>query len=271
MRRMSYLWVTALIATLGGWVGCSDDDNGGQCPSVYCDDSGCHACDPDTCYCWDISNSSCEQGCEDGQFCTSDGICAARCSYDGECAEGERCLPEGYCGPEEQPNLECTSDDDCGAGRICESDGNGGMVCQSAECLSDDDCDSGYVCADCGRCVPAENPVCGDTKRYCESNDDCGAGRVCNESGKCIYQCQETGDCPFGQICSADNVCVDGSDPSHEGACVYSSDCAQQEQCQELGCLCVNTYCRSLCNDTSDCGDKELCDMGVCRPNYRPE
>ncbi|MCD6496721.1 MAG: hypothetical protein J7M25_00240 [Deltaproteobacteria bacterium] len=267
MKRVAFLLV-GLVATIG-MSACSDDDNG-QCPSVYCDDSGCHACDPDSCYCWDIVNSPCDQGCTQDEYCTSDGICAQRCEFDGNCDEGERCMPEGYCSPAENPKQDCTSDDDCGAGKICQTDNQGGMQCQPAECQSDDDCQAGYVCAECGRCEPKDNPVCGDTKRYCNTNDECGSGRTCNEAGKCVFTCTTNDMCPYGQICSADSICVDDPNPSHTDACVTSSDCSSQIQCKDMGCMCVNTYCHPLCNNNTDCAAQELCDMGICRPNYRP-
>jgi hypothetical protein len=46
--------------------------------------------------------------------------------------------------------------------------------------------------------------------------------------------------------------------------------------CQQFGCTCINTYCHAGCEDNSDCGVLELCQMsadgtiGVCLPNYRP-
>lgn len=266
MSRSKVFLLTGLALFLVS--GCFHEDK--SCRAIYCDDSGCHACDTDSCFCWDINNSPCEQGCAVDEVCTEDGVCARVCQFDVNCEEGERCMPEGYCGPADPPDLECASDDDCGAGLICEPDGEGGMTCQPAECQSDDDCDAGFVCAECGRCVPEDNPVCGDTKTYCETTPECGEGRVCNAAGKCIYECVDNSNCPYGQVCGGDNLCMEDDNPNHEDACVYSADCTSVSHCEARGCLCVNTYCHALCETNDDCGTLELCDMGVCRANYRP-
>ncbi len=273
MRRVHVMFGALLAAGLAQ-SGCSDDTSG-QCAAVYCDDTGCYACNTDTCSCWSIANVPCEAGCAQDEYCTDDGICAKRCTHDGQCDQGERCLADGYCSPAEEPDKTCSSDDDCGAGKICEKNDQGEMVCQPAECTSDDDCrqlyGEGYVCADCGRCTPQETPVCGDTKHYCDTSDQCGPNRVCNEYGKCIFQCGSDGDCPYGQVCSTDGLCVDDPNPDHADACVYSADCSDLPWCQENGCLCVNTYCQALCTSDDDCGDKQICDLGVCRADYLPE
>jgi hypothetical protein len=268
MRRSHLLGVALIAALLMS--ACSDSD-GGQCRSVYCDDSGCYACDPDSCYCWEIDNSPCDQGCANDEYCTPEGICAAMCEFDGDCAEGESCLPEGYCAPRQEPNHECDDDNDCGTGLICELDGDGIMTCQSG-CREDDECGDGYVCnPECHRCVPEDDPACGDTKTYCDTSEQCGTDRVCSASGKCIYTCQDTEDCPYSQVCDAQNQCEPDTSGNHADACLFSSDCNALSMCQDSGCLCVNTYCRALCDSREDCGDMEICDMGVCVANYRPE
>lgn len=265
MRRATMILFVGMALLLAA----CPDDNEGACRVLYCDDSGCHACDPDSCFCWDINNSPCEDGCEANEVCTPEGICARPCSFDANCNEGERCLAEGYCGPADPPNMECADDDDCGAGLICEDDGEGGKICVPG-CQSDDECQDGYVCAECGRCVPKENPVCGDTKTYCSNNTECGAGRICNVAGKCIYQCEDSSSCPYGQVCGEEDLCIEDPNPNHEDVCVYSTDCASVAHCVENGCMCINTYCHPRCDVNEDCGPLELCDMGICRANYRP-
>ncbi len=268
MRGFSFFGVV-LIAALS-IPACSKSESA-ECRPVYCDDSGCFACDIDSCFCWEIDNSPCEAGCAIDEHCTPDGICAKTCEFDGDCAEGERCLEEGYCGPAAEPNHECENDNNCGAGLICEPDDENIMRCQPG-CREDDDCEAGYVCnPECNRCVPEENPVCGDTKTYCESNEECGEDRICSNTGKCIYTCTESDDCPYSQVCSGENICTPDTSGEHENACVFSSDCSELEMCQAKGCLCANTYCRPLCDSRSDCGAMEICDMGVCVANYRPE
>ncbi len=268
MRRYCFLGAV-LTAALFSFA-CSDS-GGAECRAVYCDDSGCYACDTDSCFCWEIDNSSCEDGCAADEHCTSDGICAKMCEFDGDCAEGERCLPEGYCGPAAEPNHECEDDNDCGAGLICEPDEDEVMTCQSG-CREDDDCGEGYVCnPECNRCVPEENPACGDTKTYCETSEECGADRVCSSKGMCIFTCEIPEDCPYSQTCSEENLCVPDTIGDHENACVFSSDCASLDICGDRGCLCINTYCRPLCDTRDDCSEMEICDMGVCVANYRPE
>jgi hypothetical protein len=113
--------------------------------------------------------------------------------------------------------------------------------------------------------------VCGDTKSYCDTSEECGADRTCTATGKCVYECTESTDCPYSQVCGPENLCIHDPDPNHQDACVFSSDCADMAMCQDLGCMCVNTYCHKLCDSREDCGSMEICDMGVCVANYRPE
>lgn len=263
MKRL--IIVPSLLATvLLTTVGCGPDST--CCHrSNYCDDSGCFACDDSGC--WPVPNDPCVNGLECGadEVCTDYG-CARVCSFDTDCAAGEACLQAGYCGPAQVDGDPCAVDDDCTHGMICEDN-----VCVTG-CQSDDECSEfgeGWVCTSCGRCQPPEQPTCGEWKILCETNEECGAGRLCTELARCAYTCDETSPvCPLGQVCAA-GVCVEDPDPA-QPQCLFSSDCSTQAACTDNGCLCVNTYCRSLCDTTTDCGWGELCDMGLCVPNYRP-
>lgn len=259
MKRLpiSVLISVALIATAAG---CRDRDD---CNLGYCDDSGCYDCDG-----FPIPNNPCQgqEQCESDEICTQFG-CSQVCSHDSDCGLGEVCLPEGYCGPAEPAGSECENDDDCNHGMICEDN-----VCVEG-CQSDDDCQSegeGWVCASCGRCQPPDSPTCGETKTYCTDSDQCGDGRTCTTLKFCAYECNMSDPlCPRGQICQ-DSVCVDDPDPQSP-ECVFSADCGSQTHCQDLGCLCVNSYCRPMCASVEDCGWGEICDLGLCVANYRPE
>lgn len=226
----------------------------------YCDDSGCYGCDGD--YCWPIENPQCndEVTCGVNEICTEFG-CATMCSFDADCNLGENCLPEGYCGPVENPEIRCATDEDCGNGTICEMSETLGYLTCTPGCQSDDECQEGYVCASCGRCVPEDNPVCGDSKVFCDSNDDCGS-KVCSVDQKCALTC-DIGDplCPTGQICS-EGVCIDDPAPVSP-ECVFSHQCESSQ-------VCINTYCHDTCTADGQCGYGEFCDLGVCKADYRP-
>ncbi|MBN2724110.1 MAG: hypothetical protein JXR95_08585 [Deltaproteobacteria bacterium] len=252
------LLLLASVLSLSIFSGCHPTNNDDSCG--YCDDSGCYGCDGD--YCWPIENNSCNETetCAEDQICTDFG-CASLCQFDADCNLGEECMDTGVCGPAEAPETKCSVDDDCGNGTICEmSEELGYLICVPG-CQSDDECSEGYVCASCGRCVPEENPVCGDSKVFCESDEQCGT-KVCSIDQKCAETCEGTDPlCPTGQICN-DGVCID--DPSPEDPeCVFSSQCGDDH-------VCINTYCHATCADDSECGFGEFCDLGVCKADYRP-
>jgi hypothetical protein len=239
-------------------VSCDDDDGNQSCG--YCDDSGCYGCEGD--FCWPIDNEPCNgETCSEGFFCAEFG-CAKICTHPADCALGEVCLPEGYCSVEENPEVKCSTDEDCGNGTICEFDDVKGYYTCIPGCQSNDDCEEDEVCASCSRCVPKENPVCGDSKVFCETSEECGL-KVCSVDQKCAITCDMLEPlCPVGQICS-ENVCIDDQSPEVP-ECVFSVNC-------DGSALCINGYCHDTCEIDDECGTAEFCDLGVCKADYRPQ
>lgn len=260
-RFVATLGLVGLLAfTISG---CRKESSCQLCPG-YCDDSGCYACNDED-FCWPVENSPCDvlQPCGGNEHCADWG-CTPVCSHDTDCNVGERCLPEGFCGPADDVDTPCTSHDDCGNGMFCH-DG----VCDES-CQSDEDCPGDWVCASCGECQPPDNPVCGDYQQLCQTSDECGNGRVCTELKRCAFQCDQSEPlCPHGQVCSSE-VCIDDPAPT-VAECTISADCDLQEHCTSHGCLCVNTYCQSLCGVDTDCGWGQFCHLGICKADFRPE
>jgi len=261
MRRYLVIVCTAaLLATAA--TGCRTSEDCDDC-QPYCDDSGCYNCDGNGC--WWVPNEPCvgTEQCAANEVCTEYG-CARACSFDSDCGLNERCTAGGYCGPAEDIATPCDIDEDCAHGMICEEN-----ICIEG-CTSDDDCSGDDVCAACGRCQPADNPVCGEYKEYCQDAAECGDGRTCTELARCAFECEMSNPvCPRGQVCVAD-VCTDDPDPQSV-ECLNSVDCASVAHCDALGCLCVNSYCQPLCDTIEDCGFGQICDLGLCKANYRPE
>jgi len=258
-RTVVFLSIVALMAFT---TGCRKDDDCNFC-NPYCDDSGCYNCDGSGC--WLVENQPCESElqCAADEVCTEYG-CARPCSFDSECGLNERCLPAGYCGPAEDIAQPCDIDDDCAHGMICEDN-----ICIEG-CTSDDECGTDEVCTSCGRCQPSDNPVCGEYKEYCADSAECGDGRVCTDLARCAYECDLADPvCPRGQVC-ADSVCIDDPAPANP-ECIYTVECADVPICETLGCQCVNQYCQPLCDTVEDCGFGQICDLGLCKANYRPE
>ncbi|MBU1537497.1 hypothetical protein KKF84_19435 [Myxococcota bacterium] len=259
MKRTTLLTlvsVTFIFILSGCWNHEKEDNSCG-----YCDDSGCWSCDGD--YCWPVENEPCgdEDACSAQQFCADFG-CANLCAVSADCNLGEICLEAGYCSAEEAPETRCAQDEDCGNGTICEfSDTLGYHICVPG-CASDDECNENEVCAPCGRCVPEDNPVCGDSKVFCENSEECGT-KICSIDFKCALECDMASPmCPTGQIC-AENVCIDDPNPL-DPECVFSSQCGENA-------VCLNTYCHATCSIDDECGYGEFCDLGVCKADYRPE
>ncbi|MDY0003075.1 MAG: hypothetical protein RBU30_17380 [Polyangia bacterium] len=260
-RLLVSLGLIVLVASLAS--GCRRQKECDLCPG-YCDDSGCYACNDDD-FCWPVQNPPCGDGeiCEANEYCAPWG-CAIVCSFDTDCNVGEQCLPAGYCGPADDVDTPCVSHEDCGNGMFCH-DG----VCDEA-CQSDDDCPGDWVCAACGECQPPDNPVCGEYPTLCSDNAECGEGRICTSLGRCAFSCETTDPvCPHGQVC-LESVCTDDPAPTST-ECITSVDCDSIAACQTLGCLCVNTYCQTLCDQDADCGWGQFCHLGICKADFRPE
>ncbi len=255
MKRTTILTLLSVTLLLFA-ISCDDDVDS----SGYCDDSGCWTCDGD--YCWPVDNEPCGEGdtCSADQICVEFG-CANLCQHESECGLGETCLPAGYCGPQEAPETRCESDEECGNGTICEySEALSYHICVPG-CGSDEECADGEVCAACGRCVPEENPVCGDSKVFCERDEECGS-KVCSVDFKCALECDTANPlCPTGQICS-DNVCIDDPDPQNP-ECVFDAQCENGR--------CLNAYCHTICEQDEECGYGEFCHLGMCKADYRPD
>jgi hypothetical protein len=270
-----------LVASLGfallavtGCVGCGEE----MAYPGYCDTSGCWACSgPDAC--WPVPHDSCnaDSECPAGQKCTNIG-CTPACTSDAECENGEvcdgttnLCAPAGVSpqpinqNPNPDPILvpeSCTTDEEC-------QKADPALVCVDNKCIdactSDADCEDGYVCAECGKCTPKDVPSCGDATIYCDVKDasSCGANRACL-TGHCHVTCEANSNCPIGQICQA-AVCVD--DPSPQSPqCVFNADCTAAGQ----SAVCINGYCHPTCTADASCGPAEICNVGVCMPDYRP-
>ena len=84
-------------------------------------------------------------------------------------------------------------------------------------------------------------------------------GKTC-QSSRCHFTCTSSNHCPVGQVCGVQGFCKDDPDPGKNAECSLDLDCTDG--------ICVNGYCHLSCSATSQCGDRELCLMGACQPDY---
>lgn len=204
-----------------------------QCVSKQCQTSGCaDACCEGMCVAATppaAIGEACGDGCVDGAFCDSNGVCAAlkqsgeACGGFDECAGGLGCLA-GTCqkGPAEgEPCVEfqCALPLACDPGTVtCEPLPGEGEACVPAA----NNCKIGLTCSassmTCSKpggvgspCVPVflGSGCAGDT--YCAADQGatsgtCAAlkadGAACGDDGECV-----SGDCS-NAVCGAPTVCV---------------------------------------------------------------
>jgi hypothetical protein len=182
--------------------GCSDGRN-----TCLVAENRCVGCDPNT-----------GEGCEDGEYCTSFGLCA----------------PDGVTCPTDEhgtPQITCSENSDCIAcspmNQVCD---NGACVACSANntqhCLQSDICIEG-TCSpkcptscdednDCSQCGGPGNEAHACNSHKCAECSDtypCAAGLEC-ESGACVAGCgipgPTSGECLSDEDC---NGCGDADDP----------------------------------------------------------
>lgn len=189
------------------------------------------------------------------------GVCAVdenACLETADCAGSNVCV-EGQCRDEVDAcrfNFECVD----------------GKVCLDARCV-----DSCSTVADCGAGESCEGGVCtvAQTTPQCVLNSECTAG-VCVD-GRCTSQCTDDSGCPAGDycqsgvcaddnrahtFCSSDDECMPGH-PCRDGVC--RTPCADDDECLLFDIqfsICLDGYCATQNEFTSDCATSEDCDQG---------
>ena len=233
----------------------SDDDcPGGQ----HCDQ---YACVDDECLT--------DDDCASDEYCDN-GSCQPRqvvdCSTDQDCRSDELCL-ENIC----QVPPACSQDDDCPTGTICQEGTcargcyqdadcpSGGIpqVCRDGhcrqQCIGDNTCPGGLIC---------ENNAC--VEPQCASDDDCSGQYVRCRAGRCetYTPCSSDADCNDANFICLQNICEELP------ACAIDSDCANQDVCQDTGCLCEDSHCHPAqpCTSDEDCDSDRDCVGGICVP-----
>ncbi len=295
-------------------------DDGIKCNGVeVCDAGECRGGEPVDCTHLDGAcytgicqekDGSCAQrvvedgtSCEDGNFCTVEGICAQGvcessprdCSGAGDqCNEGicdaqaEECVPRPLADDTAcDDGLFCTVSDSCQDG-VCE--GN------TRDCSAEDDqCNDGVCDEQAGACVPepvADDSPC-DDGQYCTVGESCqqgqctgGSPRECSalggscRSGTCDEQLDScTGDpLPDGTACTNSQFCT-VNDECQAGSCVAGDprDCsAAGDQCNDGVCDESQNRCEpspkpdgTTCDDDRFCTVGDVCTSGSCGGSSR--
>jgi hypothetical protein len=216
---------------------------------------------------------ACEEqtDCEQGYYCSEDGICIPECEIDTDCSEGnvcidnkciqtcesqDECIDGYYCHYNNICLPNCDSDDECSENEVC-SDNKCMLTCELEE-----DCIDGYYCHYNNICLPD-----------CDSNDECSENEVCSDN-KCLQTCQIEEDCILdAYYCSEDGICVP--------ECEIDSDCSENEVCSDNKCLqtcqieedCIldgyychyNNICLPNCDSNDECSEDEECVDKMCR------
>jgi hypothetical protein len=82
-------------------------------------------------------------------------------------------------------------------------------------------------------------------------------------NGLCLPPCDGSGGCPSGATGSAYGYCALNPDSSYT-PCVDSSECSEQEYCEESFCTSPPSHCVLGCDDVSICPDSMICLLNVC-------
>lgn len=230
----------------GGTTQTPQDDGPGICLLNNCSaDEHCKGCGDGRNTCLEAENRcvGCDpntgEGCEDGSYCTSFGLCA----------------PDGVTCPTDEhgtPTITCSQNSDCIAcspmNQVC--DGGACVACSASNtqhCLQSDICVEGACSAKC----PSS----------CDMDNDCSqCGGPGNEAHACnahkCAECSPTYPCAAGLECEA-GTCVAGCGipgPS-------SGECISDEDCKGCGDPTVSSFaCKKPINQNGPT------DRGTCAP-----
>ncbi len=176
---------------------------------------------------------------------------------DGDCGtcqvcDGGECFHLICCDSECDPCSSCVGDvctpyaEYCPTGEYCYNTGTG-------ECCYDNECG-------CGECVQGECTV-----PECCSDEDCPGTSCVN--GECVIEaCFTRVDCVNVQQPSCPDLCPAGSFPGNnralDGVCCTGNGTCCSNNCVDN--VCVGGPPPPECENTSDCGECEVCDSGTC-------
>lgn len=197
---------------------CASDLECGACSdgrtTCLVDEKRCVAC-----------NAATNEGCPDGQYCSSWGNCVD---------DGVTCPTDAH----GEPQISCASNADCGAcdplHQVCDTAASKCVACTAADtsaCQSTDQCIAGEcaprcpsscsVDADCASCGTATHPA-----------------NACN-AHRCA-ECSDTMPCPGGLSCSPQGACVEVCGTDGQGTCTTDAECD--------GCGADNNTCHTPIN-----------------------
>ena len=277
------------VCCTGGTTCCGAGTNANACVDLGSENACCTDGDCDGCQHCD--ESTCVDGCRDGNACCGTvgccpelqcndaaDICCSEGSFACGTTEGNQCCDsqteqccEGVC-VELSEDCPSTCEPNCD----CADPSNDGLGCNGGLDAG------GGVCA-CGYCaVPLEGCPCG-----CEGDSECvrcagngvcetyNQGGSCNDgAGLCDGEwCNPPATCSIDQDCSSNNCC--------NGTCIAANACCDADDCLlEVDacvvaginiCLCIDGICQPQvtpeCSVASDCtGDDECvdCQDGSC-------
>ena len=128
---------------------------------------------------------------------------------------------------------------------------------------NDENC-TGRNCDDAGQRPDADEEDPSDDVNVpaaCTSNNDCPDAQVCSvETGRCVSACASDATCGEAAECIS-------------GLCVARPACDSTAQCSSGACnaclgVCVDAVSGTACNNDSNCGFDDYCDLclDVCRP-----
>ena len=272
--KVSSWWALLALAVASlTVVGCSQDN-------YYCDGTGCYSCDGLSCRTVAPpvrTTCTSDSACGAGSYCSDVG-CVVGCTSTSTCPQGTVCTSGSCLSPTEtlptpHPGS-CQFNNECGAGFACVNQ-NCVAQCSSSSSTM---CPTGTTCnATSGSCVTnpvtmctsnseCRNQMCinGACHDACTMDSQCGTGRICR-SGVCAV---DTSPHPF---CTNDSGCQPGH-PCRGGVC--RTTCTTSNECARLDVQfqdCVNGYCETAneatsdCMTQSDCNAGQSCTDGVCR------
>lgn len=189
-------------------------------------------------------------------------LASCTCAPGVTCTQPRDCVDESkpYCAPALGACVQCIEDQQCGEGKVCNTEGKCEVGCNEHSCPLGKACKPGTGCVDC------------------LTDSQCGAGKVCKQN-TCVPGCSRTNpNCPNTMACDVDAGscvgCVTNTnclppgppvcDPTTHTCveCTTGTDCRdpQHPVCNPSTNTCVE------CTGDTECPAGKVCQTNVCVP-----
>jgi hypothetical protein len=240
-----------------------DSAQAGPCEEVYCETSSGDC---------KIKHALDGTKCDDGDKCTSEGVCAdGTCIVTAiQCDDGNLCTDDGCdkaIGCTHANNTKpCDDGNTCTTGDACAAGACKGTAQATCTCVSNKDCqDDGNLCNGLPSCVSGQCVVDPSSVVKCPEPKGCTLYTCEAKTGMCQESQAADGTlCHDGDKCSEKDLCQAGVCKAGEAVVCDDANLCTDDSCDPAA-GCVHKYNNVECDDGNTCSTNDHCVEGACK------